>query len=244
MRKKDILLSDCEACMDWKDNIITKNKMDSIKNFEEKKLVAEKVAEKVKDGQVIGFGSGSTSYLATIAIADKIKRESIHITAIPTSLEIKLLCGYLKIPITTLNNKKPDWSFDGADEVDNNNWLIKGMGGALFKEKLNIVNSPITYILIDKSKRVNKLGEKCKVPVECFPEAISYVKEELTKIGATEIEIREAVSKAGPVITENGNVILDVKFDNITEGLEKKIKSIPGVIESGLFISYKVEIIE
>lgn len=230
--------------MDWDNNILTKIKMDNIKNLNEKKLVAEKVANKIKNGQVIGFGSGSTSYLATIAISEKMKQNNIHITAIPTSLEIKLLCEYLKIPTTTLNDKKPDWSFDGADEVDNNNWLIKGMGGALFKEKLNIINSPITYILIDKSKRVNKLGEKCKVPIECFTGAISFVKSELQKIGATEIIMREAISKAGPVITENGNVILDAKFGNITEELEKKIKSISGVIENGLFIGYNVEIVE
>lgn len=154
-----------------------------------------------------------------------------------------MLCSYLGITTTTLNENKPDWSFDGADEVDNNNWLIKGRGGAMFKEKLNIANSPITYILVDGSKKVDKLGTKFKVPVECFTEAINYVKEELIKIGGKDMEIRKAVNKDGPEITENGNLILDVKFDNITQDLEKNIKSIPGVIESGLFINYNVEII-
>lgn len=230
--------------MDWNNDILTKIKFDKIENLEEKKKVVEKILDKVQDGQVIGFGSGSTSYIATIAIADKIKKEGIHITAIPTSIEIRLLCSYLNIPIASLNEKKPDWCFDGADEVDENNWLIKGRGGAMFKEKLNIVNSPITYILIDKSKRVNKLGEQHRVPVECFPEAINHVKEELMQIGAEDIELRKAVNKDGPVITENGNVILDVKFENITKDLEKTIKSITGVIENGLFIGYNVEIIE
>lgn len=230
--------------MDWAKNILADIKLDDIKNLEDKKRVAGKVAEKVKDGQVIGFGSGSTSYLATVAISEKIKKENINIMAIPTSFEIKMLCGYLDIPTTSLNEKKPDWSFDGADEVDTNNWLIKGRGGAMFKEKLNIVNSPITYILIDESKRVKKLGEKFKVPVECFREAINFVKEELIKLGAEDIEIREAKGKDGPVITENGNLILDAKFNNITEDLERKIKSIPGVIESGLFIGYNIEVIE
>ncbi len=230
--------------MDWNKEILTKIKFDKIENMEEKKIVANKVVDKVKDGQVIGFGSGSTSYLATIAIADKIKKENLHITAIPTSLEIKLLCDFLDIPITTLNEKKPDWCFDGTDEVDENNWLIKGRGGAMFKEKLNIANSPITYILIDKSKRVKKLGEKCKIPVECFPDALNFIKEKLMEMGASNMELRKAISKDGPVITENGNLILDVNFENITQDLEKKIKSIPGVIESGLFIGYNVEIIE
>ena len=154
-----------------------------------------------------------------------------------------MLCSYLAIPTTTLNEKKPDWSFDGADEVDNDKWLIKGRGGAMFKEKLNMVNSPITYILIDESKKVEKLGSKCKIPIECFPEALNYIKTELVNIGGSEIELRKAIGKDGPCITENGNLILDVKFENISQDLEKKIKSIPGVIESGLFINYNVEVI-
>lgn len=230
--------------MNWNKDILTKFKFKNIENMEEKENTVVKILSLVKDGQVIGFGSGSTSYLATVAISEKIKKENINIMAIPTSFEIKMLCGYLDIPTTSLNEKKPDWSFDGTDEVDTNNWLIKGRGGAMFKEKLNIVNSPITYILIDESKRVRRLGEKFKVPVECFREAINFVKEELIKLGAEDIEIREAKGKDGPVITENGNLILDAKFNNITEDLERKIKSIPGVIESGLFIGYNIEVIE
>ena len=230
--------------MNWDKKILENINIENIEHIEEKKKVAEKIAEKVKNNQVIGFGSGSTSYLATIAIADKIKKENLQIIAIPTSFEIKMLCAYLEIPTANLSEKKPDWSFDGADEVDSNNWLIKGKGGAMFKEKLNIVNSPITYILIDNTKRVNELGEKNKVPVEVYPEAINYVKQELIKLGAEEIVLRQAINKAGPVITENGNLILDVKFKAITEKLEKDIKSIPGVIENGLFIGYNVEIIE
>lgn len=230
--------------MNWDKELLEKIRIDNVEHLEEKKKVAEKIAEKVKDNQVIGFGSGSTSYLATIAIADKIKKENLQIIAVPTSFEIKMLCAYLEIPTANLSEKKPDWSFDGADEVDSNNWLIKGKGGAMFKEKLNIVNSPITYILIDSSKRVNKLGEKNKVPVEIYPDAINYVKEELLKLGAKEIALRQAVNKAGPIITENGNLILDVKFNTITEKLEKDIKAVSGVIENGLFIGYNVEIID
>ena len=171
------------------------------------------------------------------------KKDSIQITAIPTSYEIEILCHYLNIPTTNLLNKKPDWSFDGADEVDENKWMIKGRGGAMFKEKLNIANSNITYILIDNSKFVNKLGTNFKVPVECDFYAVNYVKEQLMLLGAENIEIRRAVSKDGPVITESNNIILDAKFNEISECLEKDIKSITGVIESGLFIGYNVEII-
>ena len=194
--------------------------------------------------KLFGFGSGSTSYLAVLDIAEKIKKENIKITAIPTSTEIRMLCGKLNIPTATLIEKKPDWCFDGADEVDNNKWLIKGRGGAMFKEKLNMVNSPITYILIDNSKKVNSLGKKHKIPVEIYPDSIRYVTEEIIKLGAEEITLRQAKHKDGPVITENGNLILDVKFKNIEKDLEKNIKSISGVIESGLFINYNVKIIQ
>lgn len=229
--------------MNWGEDVLTNIEFNNINRREEKEKIARRITEKVKDGQVIGFGSGSTSYLAILEIAKKIKEDNINIIAIPTSLEIKMLCAKLEIPTASILEKKPDWSFDGADEVDNNNWMIKGRGGAMFKEKLNIASSPITYILIDKTKKVENLGTKFKVPIECFPEAINYIREELAKIGGKEIEVRKAVGKDGPVLTENNNVILDVKFGEITKELEKEIKAISGVIESGLFIGYNVEIV-
>ena len=228
--------------MEWLNKV--KVNWNKISNKEEKIIIANKIANKVKDGDIIGFGSGSTSYLAIIEIAKKIKKENINILAIPTSYEIKILCNELGIPTTTILENKPDWSFDGADEVDQNNCLIKGRGAAMFKEKLNIVNSPITYILVDKSKFVKELGEKTSIPIELFPESINSVKEKLADLGAEKITLRLAEKKDGPVITENNNIILDVKFIEIYDTLEKDIKSITGVIESGLFIGYNIEIIK
>ena len=229
--------------MDWNKDILSKIDFENIENKEEKQKVAKKITEKVKDGDVIGFGSGSTSYLAICEIAERLKSEEIEITAIPTSYEGELLCHYFNIKTVNLLEKRPDWCFDGADEVDSVKWMIKGRGGAMFREKLNMLNSKITYILIESTKKVNILGEKCLVPVECYPYSLNYVKEELIMLGATQINLRKAESKDGPVITESGNLILDVKFPKITEHLEKDIKSITGVIESGLFIGYNVEII-
>ena len=206
-----------------------------IDNKEEKIELAKKVLGFVKDGQTIGFGSGSTSYLTGIEIGKLVKEKRIKITAVTTSSYMFELCKEYGIETAELHYKSIDWSFDGADEVDGNNNMIKGMGAAMFKEKLNILNSKKTYILIDNSKFVNFLGENHPIPVEVFPTSEEYVSEKLRELGAVDIAFRGS--------TENENSILDVRFDKIDVSLEKKIKAITGVIESGLFIGYDVEII-
>src|SRR5579863_8741232 len=230
--------------MNWQSDIIEKLAWsDNIINREEKQKVADEIAKKVKDGDILGVGSGSTSYLALLAIAKKVKEEKLNIKAIPTSIEISLVCSKLGIPLTSLYEQRPDWLFDGADEVDPDKSLIKGRGGAMFKEKLMISSSPVNYILVDDSKMVDKLGSKFPVPIEVFPQALLHVEEQLKKIGASNLALRPAKGKDGPVITENGNLILDAHFDEIDKKMEQRIKSITGVIESGLFIGYNIEVL-
>jgi ribose 5-phosphate isomerase A len=212
-------------------------------NQESKQKVAERIASKIMNGNIIGVGSGSTSYLAVLAIAQRIKSEKLHIKAIPTSVEIALTCSKMGIPLTNLYENRPDWYFDGADEVDPNKHLIKGRGGAMFKEKLIMSASKSNYIIVDESKLVDTLGSKFPVPVEVFPDALMNVEAALKKLGANEILLRPAQGKDGPIISENGNLILDVRFDNIDKDMENKIKCITGVIESGLFQNQLVEII-
>ena len=214
-----------------------------ITNRNGKEKVAAEIAAKVKDGDVLGVGSGSTSYLALLAIAERVKKEKLNIRAIPTSLEISMFCSKWGIPLTTLFEHKPNWLFDGADEVDPNKSLIKGRGGAMFKEKLLMSCSPINYIIVDESKIVDKLGTNFPVPIEVFPQALLHVEEELNKIGANEIVLRPAKGKDGPCITENGNLILDCRFNNMHSHFEKDIKAITGVIESGLFMGYNLEVL-
>lgn len=227
--------------MDWKKEIAQKIEWNGeITNYEEKLRIAKKLAEKVKDGDVIGVGSGSTSFVATKEIAKRVKEENLHITAIPTSYEINLLCNELGIPTTSLLDKRPDWSFDGADEVSDKNWLVKGRGGAMFREKLNIASSKVTYILVDESKFVQNICDKFPIPVEVTPSAINYVREELFKMGAESVTLRLAKGKDGPVITEQGNVILDTVIRNVNENTEKELKDIVGVLDTGLFIGYNV----
>lgn len=229
--------------MDWNKNTVQEIAWNGeISNYEEKLRIAKKIAKRVKDGDAIGIGSGSTSFVATQEIAKRIKEENLNIIGIPTSYEINLLCNQLGIPTTNLMSKKPDWSFDGADEVNDKNWLVKGRGGAMYREKLNIASSEVSYILVDNSKFVENICDKFPIPVEVTPEAINYVREELFKMGAESVVLRLAKGKDGPVLTEYGNVILDSTFRNVDETLEKRLKAIVGVVETGLFIGYNVVI--
>lgn len=214
-----------------------------IKNVEEKTILAKKIASKVNDGDVISFGSGTTSFLAAKEIGRRCKEEKLNIIAVPTSKQIELLCDYLEIKTAKLGEYQINWGFDGADEVDENNWLIKGLGGALYQEKLNLKQTPIVYILIDKSKKVERLGTKCPVPVECDVDKCENVEKKLIQIGATQCEIRE--KNGTKFITDNGKYIIDAKFDSIDENTEKIINEIDGVLENGLFINCKnIQIIE
>lgn len=212
-------------------------------NREAKEEVAQRIAQLLSDGDVVGVGSGSTSFLAIQAIGRRLQKEAIRCVAIPTSAEISMTCAALEIPVTTLQHSRPDWSFDGADEVDPQCSLIKGRGGALFQEKMLISSSPKNYIIVDSSKMVSQLGMIFPIPVEVHQQAVSLVEERLYSLGATEVNLRLAQRKDGPVITENGNFLLDVRFVSVENTLEREIKSITGVIESGLFIGYGVEVI-
>jgi ribose 5-phosphate isomerase A len=230
--------------MIWESSLIKNLSWSSeIINASGKQKVAQQIAGMVKDGDVLGVGSGSTVYMALLAIAERIKTEKLNVLAIPTSLEISMFCSKLGIPLTSLFENKPDWLFDGADEVDPNNSLIKGRGGAMFKEKLLISSSPVNYIIVDDSKIVEKIGTNFPIPIEVFPQALLHVEAELKKLGANSIVIRPAKGKDGPIISENNNLVLDCRFDEVPNSLERDIKAITGVIESGLFIGYDLKIL-
>jgi ribose 5-phosphate isomerase A len=236
--------SNPEDKMRWDDSILGRMKWTKpIDNLEAKQQIADKLASLVHDGDVIGFGSGSTSFLAIQAIAASAKARGLSFKAIPTSAEIEFTCVGLGIETVTLIDARPDWAFDGADEVDPQRNLIKGRGGAMFKEKLVIDSSPKTFILVDQTKLVTKLGQKFPIPIEVFPLALNLVTSHLQRLGAATLELRPGVKKDGPVITENGNLILDVHFNDIGPTLEREIKSVPGVVESGLFQGRQVEIL-
>jgi ribose 5-phosphate isomerase A len=212
----------------------------TIENFEAKSQVAGEVAQRLKDGDVVGVGSGSTSMLALHALAQEAQRHQWRFSAITTSLEMAIACAELGVPTTSLIQQRPDWSFDGADEVDDALDMIKGRGGAMLREKLILASSPERYILIDQSKRVTQLGEKCPVPIEVIPEALQLVQSRLLEtFDVRKVELRMAIAKDGPVITEHGNVILEVSFANVTDELDVRVDGIPGVVGTGLFFGYR-----
>jgi ribose 5-phosphate isomerase A len=215
----------------------------TISNRAAKEELGRRIAQNVEDGHVIGVGSGSTAYLAIQAIAARVRREKLRVTALCTSPEVTLACVANDLAVGSLLQLRPDWAFDGADEVDAARNLIKGRGGAMFMEKILIDAAPKSYILVDQSKMVRRLGEKFPIPVEVLQPALRFVEQQLTTLGATEIVLRLAVKKDGPVVTEHGNFILDTRFAEIGRSLERDIKAIPGVIESGLFWGRDVEIL-
>ncbi len=218
---------------------------DSISNYEAKLVVARSLAAGAGSGQVIGAGSGSTSFLAIHAIAERVKAGEIEdVTLIPTSIEVQLTIVNLGLNVGDLAAGPPVWLFDGADEVDGDGSLIKGRGGALFREKVLFRASRDRRVIIDESKKVEKLGSKFAIPVEVVPLALPVVLPELNKLGLVGVEIRKATGKDGPVITELGNLIVDCRFDGIGPDLEVQIKSITGVVESGLFQGYEPTLVE
>ncbi|MGH3733908.1 MAG: ribose 5-phosphate isomerase A [Acidimicrobiales bacterium] len=216
----------------------------TIENYDAKSKVADQMAQRLRDGDVVGVGSGSTSMLALHAVVDRAHRQKWHFGAITTSLEMSIACAELGVATTDLLQERPDWSFDGADEVDPNRDMIKGRGGAMLREKLLLASSPERYILIDETKRVTRLGEKVQVPVEVVPEALQFVQSRLLEeFDVREIKLRMAIAKDGPVITEHGNVILEVRFTETTSDIDARLNCVPGVVGSGLFFGFQPTIL-
>lgn len=209
-----------------------------------KERAAAELAERLRPGDVVGVGSGSTSYLTLCALADRAAADSLSFRAIVTSIEMERACAARSVPVTVLSAERPDWSFDGADEVDPEGNMIKGRGGALLREKLLIKSSPEVYIVIDSSKQVAVLGGRVPVPLEVVPDALALVEHELGDVaGVASVTLRPAGGKDGPVITEHGNVLVDVVFSSISPGLETELKSLTGVVESGLFLGYRPHVV-
>ena len=209
-----------------------------VANEPAKREAARKMAARLRPDDVVGVGSGSTALLALEALVARASAEGFSWTAVATSYEVELACAAAGVATVSLASRRPDWSFDGADEVDPAANLIKGRGGALLREKLVMAASPERYVVIDGTKLVQHLGERHPVPVEVIPEAVRLVVDELRRAGWDHVALRHGGGKDGPVITERGNYLLDVSVRDLAPDAESAIKSLPGVVENGLFIGY------
>jgi ribose 5-phosphate isomerase A len=206
---------------------------------EAKQKAALEAVKHVRDGFIVGLGSGSTAAFAIEALGERVKREKLRVMGVPTSYQAFLLAVECGIPITTLDEHPLiNVTVDGADQITPELFLIKGMGAALAREKIVAAASKLNIIIADEKKKVKVLGENNQsVPIEVLPFAISLVKRKIINVGGMPV-LREGKGKLGPVITDNGNAILDSYFGEIAKPaeLEVKLKMIPGVVETGFFV--------
>lgn len=203
-----------------------------------KKVAALEAVKHVRDGFVLGLGSGSTVAYAIKEIGKRVKKGKLRVKGVPTSHQAFLLALECGVPVATLNEyPKLDLTIDGADQVDKNLNLIKGLGGALTREKIVASVSKQFIIVVDETKVVSKLGVDCPVPVEVLPFALPTVMLKLRELKGKP-QLRVGVGKVGPVVTDNGNFVVDVKFNSIDDlkKLDVSLKLIPGIVETGLFV--------
>jgi ribose 5-phosphate isomerase A len=188
---------------------------------------------------VVGLGTGSTTVMAIQAIGERLQKGEItNIKGVPTSFQSIVLARQLGIPLVSLDEvTKIDIAIDGADEVDPQKNLIKGGGAAHTQEKVVDSLADLFIVVVDAGKLVEKLGSTFLLPVEVIPMAVTPVTRALEKLGG-KTSLRMGVRKAGPVVTDQGNLVIDVKFDSIPNPaeLEQVINNIPGVLENGLFV--------
>ncbi len=215
----------------------------TLSNIEAKQEVAARAAAQVRGGEVVGIGSGSSAYLVLLAIGERVQREGLDIAVVTSSYETEVAADRFGIRRLELGAVKPLWGVDGADEVDPDRRLLKGRGGAMYKERILWQTSEKMFLAVDASKYVERLGQKFSIPVEVERQGVDLVGEFLTAAGATRCELRVAGGKDGPVITESGNLILDAWMDEIPLGFSGQLKALPGVVETGLFEGYEFEIL-
>jgi ribose 5-phosphate isomerase A len=207
-----------------------------------KELVGKKAVETmVKSGMKLGLGTGSTAMPAVRHVGLLLQQGALKdIRAVPTSFQTSIECEKWGIPLFSLNSAASrgelDLTIDGADEVDPRGYCIKGGGGALLVEKITAYASKAYVIVVDETKAVENLGLKFPLPIEVIPEARVSVSLALAAFGG-ELALREAVRKAGPVITEHGNLLLDLRFKHPVDPafLETELNRIPGIVENGFF---------
>ncbi|XP_075222063.1 ribose-5-phosphate isomerase isoform X2 [Lycorma delicatula] len=213
-----------------------------------KKLAAVRaVDEYVENNSIIGIGSGSTIVYAMKRLVERVKQENLNVICIPTSFQARQLIIENKLKLGDLQtHPKIDCTIDGADEVDEKLVLIKGGGGCLTQEKIVAACADKLVIIADYTKKSKFLGEHWKkgIPIEVIPMAYLPVKLKIKEMFNGECELRMAKAKAGPVVTDNGNFILDWHFPGVGDWgvINTAITMIPGVVETGLFVNMATKV--
>jgi ribose 5-phosphate isomerase A len=201
---------------------------------QEKEAAARASLRFVRDGDIVGLGSGSTAAYAVRLLGERV-RAGLKIRGIPTSSQTRELAASLGIPLTTFDEvQEIDVTIDGADEVDPQLCLTKGGGGALLREKIVASASRQVVIIADSSKQVPMLG-KFPLPIEVIPFAQLLVKKKMEALGAS-VKLRQ--SGGSPFVTDEGHHILDCSFGQISDppALARRLSDMPGIVEHGLFI--------
>ena len=204
-------------------------------NEGEKEAAGRAAAKLVRDGEIVGLGTGSTAYFTVVALGERVKA-GLKIIGIPTSVHTADLARDVGIPLTTLDeHPEIDITIDGADEVDPKLNLIKGGGGALTREKVIATASKKMVVVVDAGKVVATLG-KFPLPLEIIAFARTVIERKIASLGATpKVRMKPDGS---PFITDNGNQILDCNFGRIDDpaALARELSDTPGIVEHGLFI--------
>ncbi|WP_413359693.1 ribose-5-phosphate isomerase RpiA [Prochlorococcus sp. MIT 1201] len=212
-----------------------------------KQAVAAAAVEQIKDGMVLGLGSGSTAALMIQALGAKLASGELRdIVGVTTSFQGEVMAAELGIPLRNLTAvDRIDLAIDGADEVDPSFQLIKGGGACHVQEKLVASRADRFVVVVDSTKIVDRLNLGFLLPVEVLPGAWRQVQGRLAELGGI-ADLRMAQRKAGPVVTDQGNLVLDVSMAGgigDPEDLECRINNLPGVLENGLFVNLTDEVL-
>lgn len=210
-----------------------------------KRAVAKAAALRVRDGMVVGLGSGSTLALVIADIAQRVREERLQIIGIPTSYQARMLAREQGIALRDMMDVDHlDLAIDGADEVDPQGRMIKGAGAAHVQEKIVAAASDRFVVVMDESKLVQRLGERYPCPVEILPIALAFAVRRMHELGL-EPQWRAASGKVGPIVSDNGNPIMDFRLrpEHDLDDLCRQLDGIPGVVGHGLFIGFAHELL-
>lgn len=208
-----------------------------------KRAAAERAVQEIESGMIVGIGSGSTAAFAIAALAERVAR-GLSITAIPTSEHTAALAYRQGLPLTGFaEHRRIDCAIDGADQVERGTLaLVKGLGGALLREKIVAAAATRFIVIVDDSKLVDRLGGQTPLPVEIARFGWQATVDRLAVLGCVP---RLRQSRGEPFVTDNGNFIADCDIAEISDAaaLEARLASIPGVVESGLFIGLAATVV-